>query len=113
MAWNNFYLNIFEIFIYSCFNIDFNKNKIINVSWAANQHIRMILKDHVTLKTGVMLKIQLSIAGINYSLKCTTIENSYYNNNKIKKFTILLFNCVYSNEWYVLIIPYSVLVVNR
>ncbi len=33
---------------------------IINVSWAANQHIRMISEDHVTLKTGVMmLKIQL------------------------------------------------------
>ncbi len=31
-----------------------------NVSWAANQHIRMISEDHVTLKTGVMLlKIQL------------------------------------------------------
>ncbi len=33
---------------------------IINVSWAANQHIIMISEDHVTLKTGVMmLKIQL------------------------------------------------------
>ncbi len=33
---------------------------IRNVSWAANQHIIMISKDHVTLKTGVMvLKIQL------------------------------------------------------
>ncbi len=31
-----------------------------NVSWAANQHIRMISEDHVTLKTGVIiLKIQL------------------------------------------------------
>ncbi len=31
-----------------------------NVSWAANQHIRMISEDHVTLKTGVMmLNIQL------------------------------------------------------
>ncbi len=28
---------------------------IINVSRAPNQHIRMILKDHVTLKTGVMM----------------------------------------------------------
>ncbi len=26
-------------------------NIIINVSWAANQHIIMILKSHVTLKT--------------------------------------------------------------
>ncbi len=33
---------------------------IRNVSWAANQHIRMISEDHVTLKTGeMMLKIQL------------------------------------------------------
>ncbi len=32
---------------------------IKNVSQAANQHIRMISEDHVTLKTGVMmLKIQ-------------------------------------------------------
>ncbi len=31
-----------------------------NVSWVANQHIRMILKDHVTLKTEVkMLKTQI------------------------------------------------------
>ncbi len=26
-----------------------------NDSWAANQHIRMISEDHVTLKTGVMM----------------------------------------------------------
>ncbi len=40
---------------------------IRNVSWAANQHIEWFLKDHVTLKTGVMmLKIQLYITGINY-----------------------------------------------
>ncbi len=33
---------------------------IRNVSWTANQHIRMISEDHVRLKTGVMmLKIQL------------------------------------------------------
>ncbi len=38
-----------------------------NVSWAANQHIRMISEDHVTLKTGgMMLKIQLHITGKNY-----------------------------------------------
>ncbi len=42
---------------------------IRNVSWAANQHIRMISEDHVTLKTGVMmLKIQLRITEINYIL---------------------------------------------
>ncbi len=41
-----------------------------NVSWAVNQHIRLISEDHVTLKTGVMmLKIQLRITGINYILK--------------------------------------------
>ncbi len=35
--------------------------------WAENQHIIWFLKDHVTLKTGVMmLKIQLYITGINY-----------------------------------------------
>ncbi len=44
---------------------------IRNVSWAANQHIRMISEDHVTLKTGVMmLKIQLfecsSILKVNF-----------------------------------------------
>ncbi len=33
---------------------------IRNVSWAANQYIRMISEDHVTLKTALMmLKIQL------------------------------------------------------
>ncbi len=66
----------------------FHKNKkqqlfstliiIRNVSWAANQHIRMISEDHVTLKTGVMmLKIQLRITEINYVLQYIHIENSY------------------------------------
>jgi len=37
------------------------------------------LKDHVTLKTGVMmLKIQLRITGINYILKYIKIERSYF-----------------------------------
>ncbi len=37
-----------------------------HVSWAANQLIRRISEDHVTLKTGLMmLKIQLRITGIN------------------------------------------------
>jgi len=49
---------------------------IRNVSWAANHHIRMISEDHVTLKTGVMmLKIQLHITEINYSLTEIHIEN--------------------------------------
>ncbi len=52
---------------------------IRNVSWAANQHIRMISEDHVTLKTGVMmLKIQLRITEINYILTYIHIENSYF-----------------------------------
>ncbi len=42
---------------------------------AANQHIRMISEDHMTLKTGVMmLKIQLRITEINYILKYIHIE---------------------------------------
>ncbi len=52
---------------------------IRNVSWAVNQHIRMISEDHVTLKTGVMmLKIQLHITEINYILTYIHIENSYF-----------------------------------
>jgi len=43
---------------------------IRDVTWAVNQYIRMISEDHVTLKTGVMmLKIQLRITEINYTLK--------------------------------------------
>ncbi len=46
---------------------------------AANQHIRMISEDHVTLKTEVMmLKIQLCITEINYILKYIQIENMYF-----------------------------------
>ncbi len=37
--------------------------------------LEWFLKDHVTLKTGVMmLKIQLCITGINYILKCIKVE---------------------------------------
>ncbi len=44
-----------------------------------NQHIRIILKDHVTLKTGVMMqKIQLRITAINYILQYIQIENIYF-----------------------------------
>ncbi len=40
---------------------------IIRNIWAAYQHIKLISKDHVTLKTGVMkLKIKLYITEINY-----------------------------------------------
>jgi len=43
-----------------------------------NQQIRF-LKDHVTLKTGVkIMKIQLCITGINYSLKYIQIENRHF-----------------------------------
>ncbi len=57
-------------------NIVNNNN---NVCWAANQHISMISEDHVTLKTAVMmLKIQLRITEINYSLTDIHIENSYF-----------------------------------
>ncbi len=42
------------------FNID-----IRNVSWAANQHIRMI-SDHVTLKTGVMAAEHLALPSQEY-----------------------------------------------
>ncbi len=39
----------------------------------------MISEDHVTLKTGVMmLKIQLRITEINYTLTDIHIENSYF-----------------------------------
>uniref|UniRef100_A0A673G5F1 non-specific serine/threonine protein kinase n=1 Tax=Sinocyclocheilus rhinocerous TaxID=307959 RepID=A0A673G5F1_9TELE len=49
---------------------------IRNVSRAADQHIRMISENHVTLKTGVMmLKIQLRITEINYSLTDIHTEN--------------------------------------
>ncbi len=41
--------------------------------------LEWFLKDHVTLKTEVMmLKIQLCITGINYILKYIKIENSYF-----------------------------------
>ncbi len=41
--------------------------------------LEWFLKDHVTLKTEVMmLKIQLCITEINYTLQCIQIENSYF-----------------------------------
>ncbi len=49
--------------------------KIINVSSAANQYIRVISEDHETLKTGVMmLKV---ITEINYIWKYIELENTY------------------------------------
>ncbi len=42
-------------------------------------NIMMISEDHVTLKTGVMmLKIQLRITEINYSLTDIHIEDAYF-----------------------------------
>ncbi len=38
----------------------------------------MISEDHVTLKTGVMKKIQLRITEINYIFKSVQIENAYF-----------------------------------
>ncbi len=58
------------------FNIDNNQEmfldqKIIILKW--------FLKDHVTLKTGVMmLKIQLYITEINYILQYIHIEYNYF-----------------------------------
>ncbi len=44
----------------------------------ANQHIRMISEDHVTLKTGVMmLKMQLCFTGINDILKYILIKKVF------------------------------------
>ncbi len=41
--------------------------------------LEWFLKDHVTLKTGVMmLKIQLYITEINYIFKYIQIENSFF-----------------------------------
>ncbi len=54
------------------FNIDQNKIPEQQISI-----LKWFPKDHVTLMIGVMmLKIQLSFAGINYILKDTKIENS-------------------------------------
>ncbi len=58
------------------------------------QHIRMISEDHVTLKTGGMMrKIQLGFTGINCILKYIKQETNI--RNGIKYFTILLFFSVF------------------
>ncbi len=55
---------------------------IRDVSWGVNQYIIMISEDHVTLKTAVMmLKIQLHITGINYTLTHIHIETAVLNSN--------------------------------
>ncbi len=53
--------------------------------------LEWFLKDHVTLKTGVMmLKIQLCITGINYISKYIKSEKSYFKFYTITVFTVLL-----------------------
>ncbi len=69
------------------FNID------NNIYWAANHNIIMFLRDHVTLKTGVMmLKIQLCITGINYILK------------NIFKYKTVLLDCNIISQYYCIFI---------
>ncbi len=71
----------------------FNIDKNLKCFLSSNQHIIMISEDHVTLKPGViMLKIQLCIVGINYSLTYIYIKTSILNFKKC--FTILLFYCI-------------------
>ncbi len=57
--------------------------------------LEWFLKDHVTLKTGVMmLKIQLCITGINSILKYIKIKKKLFkilNSNKIHNITFLLY----------------------
>ncbi len=56
------------------------------------------LKDHVTLKTGVMmLKIQLCITGINYILKYKT-DILYCNNHNITVFNVFLIKSLGENK---------------
>ncbi len=60
----------------------------------------MILKDHVTLKTGVMmLNIQLRITWIIYILKCLQIRAVKWlitiNRIKNKSFVYIIYVCVY------------------
>ncbi len=55
----------------TAFDIDYNKKYFFNLEW--------FLKDHLTLKTRVMmLKIQLCIKGINDILKYIQIENTIW-----------------------------------
>ncbi len=73
-----------------------HKNINIDSSMFLEQQISILewfLKDHVTLKTGVMmLKIQLCITGINYISKYIRIENFI---KIVTSFTIFLFLSVY------------------
>ncbi len=85
-------------------------SEFVVICWFAAQ-ILLITMVLVTLKTGVMMLKTLSIAGINYILKYTTNENSYYIYIYIfffTKFPILPFNCVYSNECSLVCVNHSV-----
>ncbi len=54
-------------------------NAILRSLQPLNQLLQLLQKDHVTLKTDVMmLKIQLCITGINNILKYIKIENNYF-----------------------------------
>ncbi len=58
-------------------------------------HIRMISEDHVTLKTAVMmLKIQLHITEINYTLTDIHIENVILKCNNISQYCCFYFGQV-------------------
>ncbi len=61
---------------------------IINVSWAANQHIRMISEG--SCENSVL------ITAINYILKYIYIENSSFTLQKY--FTMLLFYCIFDQR---------------
>ncbi len=67
----------------------FHQNKCF---WSQNQHIRMTLKDHVTLKTGAMAAENSALPSQEkYNiLKYVQIENSYINCNNI-----LQYYCIY------------------
>ncbi len=57
---------------------------IRNVSWAANQHIRMISEG--SRDTEDTEEIQLCIKGINCILNYTKIENSFLNGINISQY---------------------------
>ncbi len=67
------------------FNIDNNQKCFLII----NQYSIMISEDHVTLKTAVMMmKIQLHITEINYTLTHIHIETAVLNHNNIKQFLV-------------------------
>ncbi len=61
-------------------NIDNNGAPILTDNKHQISTLELFLKDHVTLKTGVMSakKISFNITGINYISQYIQIENSYF-----------------------------------